>query len=269
MNNTATIDQIQYLFTFPFKAADWKRKFLIGFLLYMAGFIIPIIPWIFVSGYIARIIKMGVNGDDFTLPEWDDWGDLLTKGLQLMGVGLMAVLPFIILFGCGYLTMMSPAIMGSFTSPGYRYQDEAAGIFTLVFMFGTFGGMCIMGLGMLFSMLVGLLMPAAMGHVIAEDQFSAVFRVTEWWSIFKANIGGYLIAYVLLLGTTMLMTIAFQLLYFTIVLCCLIPFIASLISVYIGVVMGAIFGQVYRVGEGNRALVLLTDETIEENSSLD
>jgi hypothetical protein len=262
-NNTATIDQIQYLFTFPFKDAHWTRKLFIGFLLYMAGFIVPIIPWIFVFGYIARIIQMGVNGDDYTLPEWNEWGDLLTKGLRLMGVSLIAILPFIVLFGCGYLAMMSPAMLGAMESSEYGYQSGIPSVFMFVPLLGTFGGMCLMGLSMIFSLLVGMLMPPAMSHVIAEDEFSAVFRVSEWWSIFKANIGGYLIAYVLLMGTTMLMTFAFQMMYFTVVLCCLIPFVTSLISVYIGVFMGAIFGQTYRVGKENRALVLLPDEVVE------
>jgi hypothetical protein len=265
-NNTATIDQIQYLFTFPFKDADWKRKFLIGFLLYSGGFIVPIIPWIFVAGYIGRIIKMGIDGDDYTLPEWDDWGDLLTKGLKLMGVSLIAVIPFILLFGCGYLAMMSPALLGAMESSNSGYQNEIPTAFIFIPLLGSFGGMCLFGLGLIFSLLVGILVPPAMSHVIAEDEFSAVFRVSEWWSIFKANIGGYLIAYILLMGTTMLMTFAFQMLYMTFVLCCLIPFIASLISVYIGIVMGAVFGQTYRIGKENNALVLLPEETTETDN---
>jgi hypothetical protein len=258
VNNTATIDQIQYLFTFPFKDVEWKRKFLIGFLLYLAGFIIPIIPWIFVSGYIAKIIKMGIAGKDYELPEWDDWGDLFNKGLQLMGVGFIAALPFIVLFGCGYLFMMSPAFLSGFGTSSYG--DDYSPIWVFMPLLGTFGGMCAMGLGMIFSLLIGVLMPPAISHVIAEDQFSAAFRVSEWWPIFKANLGGYLIAYILIMGTAFSITFVFQLLYMTFVLCCLIPFVMSLISIYIGIVTGAIFGQTYRIGKENIEFVFLPDE---------
>jgi hypothetical protein len=265
VTNTATIDQIQYLFTFPFKDADWKRKFLIGFLLYLGGFIVPVIPWIFVAGYIARIIKIGIEGEDYYLPEWDDWGDLLNKGLQLMGVGLIAALPFILLFGCGYLLMMAPAILGGLESSSYG--NDLAPIWVSFSLLGSFGGMCAMGLGMIFSLLLGVLIPPAMSHVVAEDQFSAAFRVGEWWQIFKANLGGYIIAYILIMGITFTLTFAFQMLYMTFVLCCLIPFVISLFSIYIGVVTGAIFGQTYRIGKENRSFDVFPEESgLEENS---
>ena len=102
--------------------------------------------------------------------------------------------------------------------------------------------------------------PPALSHVVARNQFSAAFRVKEWWPIFKANLGGYLISYILLMGTTFLLTFAFQMLYMTLVLCCTIPFVMSLISVYIGIFMGAIFGQAYRVGLQNQALDVLPQE---------
>ena len=129
-------------------------------------------------------------------------------------------------------------------------------------MFGTFGGMCLMSLSTIFSLLIGLLIPPAIGHVIAQDQFSAAFRVREWWHIFKANLGGYLISYILMMGTFFLLTFAFQIIYMTIILCCLIPFVMSLISFYISIFMGAIFGQAYRVGKENLAFDSLPEESL-------
>jgi hypothetical protein len=96
--------------------------------------------------------------------------------------------------------------------------------------------------------------------MIAEDKFGAAFRVREWWPIFRANIGGYIITYVLLLGITLLLTYGMQLLYFSIVLCCTIPIFISLVSVYLGAVTGALFGQAYRVGKRNVVMGLIPDE---------
>ncbi len=176
-----------------------------------------------------------------------------------MGVGLIATLPFIGLFGCGYVLMISPAFLSGFGSSSYG--NDLPPVWAFGTLIGTFGGMCAMGVGMVFSLLIGVLIPPAMSHVVAEDQFSAAFRVSEWWQIFKANLGGYIIAYILIMGTAFSLTFAFQLLYLTFVLCCLIPFLMSLISIYLGVITGAIFGQTYRVGKENSELVLLPGES--------
>jgi hypothetical protein len=84
------------------------------FLVVSDGFIVPIIPWIFFSGYMAKIILIGIKGEDYVLLGWADWAELFILGLKLMGVGFIAALPFIILFGCGYLAMMSPAFLSGF-----------------------------------------------------------------------------------------------------------------------------------------------------------
>lgn len=246
MTKLTTVDQIQYLFTFPFKDEDWKSKFLIGFLLYVGGFFIPVIPWIFVTGYTARIIEAVIKEDKYQLPGWDDWGETFMKGLRLTALGFIAVLPFFMLMGLGYLLMFSPMFLEVFSSPSYVGDTQFPWVFTS--MLGMAGAMVTMGIGIFLMVLLGVFFPAAMSHMIAEDRFGAAFQVKAWWPIFKANIGGYVISYILLLGTMYLMMFAVQLFYMTIVLCCLIPFVFSLVGIYSGIFAGAVFGQTYRVG---------------------
>lgn len=243
MTTVATVDQIQYLFTFPFKDEEWKRKILIAFLLAIAGFIIPFIPWIFLAGYIGQILGRAITAEkDPGLPEWDDWGGVFIVGLRLVALWFIVALPVLAIFGLGYVFMFLPAIFAPLVS------DSDAPAFVLLTLVGTFGGMVSIGLSIFLGLLLALIFPPVAGHVIHHQALGAAFRVREWWSIFRANFGGYLLSYILVMGTAMIGAYTFQLLYLTVVLCCLLPFLASLYMVYIGVVSAALYGQAYRIG---------------------
>jgi hypothetical protein len=207
-------------------------------------------------------MKMGIDGEEFHLPEWADWDELLIKGLRLMGVGFIATLPIFMLFACGYLTMLAPAFSAGFMDPSN--VEELAPAFGLSFMAATFGGMCMMGLTMFLAPFIGFIIQPAIGHAIAESRFSAAFRFHQWWAILKANIGGYLISYILFLGSFFLMGFAAQFLYLTLILCCLMPFLMSLMGVYLSLMMGAMFGQAYRVGRENLRLAASIDDAPED-----
>jgi hypothetical protein len=252
MNAQATIDQIQYIFTFPFKDEKWGTKFLIAFLFYIGSFVIPIIPLIFVLGYVARIIENVIKENDFSLPEWDDWGDLTIKGLKVIGVSLVAAIPLVIFYGCGLFSTFLPMV---------ALSGDNEGLFASMFMMSMFGSMCLFGLGTIVWLVLSLFLPPAISHMIAEDSFGAAFHISAWWRNFKANLGGYLIAYVILIGVLGLMYLGFVLMYMTIVLCWLIPFLLSAFAVYAGFVSAALFGQAYRVGKEN---LELAESAIEE-----
>jgi hypothetical protein len=243
MTTVATVDQLQYLFTYPFKDAEWKRKLFIAFLLAIAGFVIPVIPWVFLAGYIGKIIGGAMRAErDLELPEWDEWGDLFIMGLRLFVLWFIVTLPIWLLFGVGYTFMFLPVVFASLAS------NEESLALVLVPMFGTVGGMFFLGASIIFGLLIALILPPAAGHVINNEALGAVFRVREWWSIFRANFGGYLLSFILVIGTMMLGAYAFQVLYMTVVLCCLVPFLSAAYMVYLGVVSGALYGQAYRVG---------------------
>lgn len=243
MTTVATVDQIQYLFTYPFKDEQWKRKALIAFLLALAGFIIPIIPWIFLAGYMGKIVEGAITAEgDPPLPEWDDWGELFIIGFRLTALWFILILPVLFIFGLGYAFIFLPAIFAPLAS------GNDAPVLLLLTLIGTFGGMASIGVSIFLGLLIALILPPVAGHVIHHQAFGAAFRVREWWAIFRANFGGYLLSYVLVMGAGMLGAYAFQLLYMTIVLCCLLPFLGALYMVYMGLVSGGLYGQAYRVG---------------------
>jgi hypothetical protein len=101
MTNSFTSDELLALAKFPFTDPRWKNKFLIGGLLSLAGYAIPVLPLLFVYGYCAQIMRrIIVENEAPYLPEWEDWGKFLQDGLKLFGVGLVYSLPGLIFF-CG------------------------------------------------------------------------------------------------------------------------------------------------------------------------
>ena len=245
MKPQATIDQLQYLFTFPFKDEKLGTKFLIAFLLYFGSFIIPVIPWVFFLGYIAKIIGNTIKERELSLPEWDDWGDLAIKGLKVIGAVLIAEGIPLLFFGYGLLSIGLPAAIAP--------ENNAVLFASLIFM-GVSGSAIFLSIGILLMLTINFFVPPAISHMIAEDDFSAAFHISDWWKILKANLGGYIITYIILIGLVGILGFVYQLLVVSIILCWLIPFIPSAFAVYAGFVGAALFGQAYRVGKENLEL---------------
>ena len=59
--------------TFPFKGAEARKYFLIGCGVALAGFIIPVVPYLALLGYAARIAKQIFNSES---PRHDRMGRL-------------------------------------------------------------------------------------------------------------------------------------------------------------------------------------------------
>ena len=252
--STLTMTDLKHAFSFPFKDKDWQQKFLIGSLVAFAGFIVPIIPWFFLYGYGARVMRrIIVDKQPPTLPEWDNWEELFRDGIKLLGVTLIYFAPMILLFIIGWAVMMLP----SFALP---FLEDIVGVGAMIWLSlgGTLVGMFIFWIGTIVLMTMGAIMPAGIGHVIAKDEFTAAFWLKDWWRIFRANWGGFAISYLLLIGAWMLATYA---LYFLMFLCCLLPLFMAPLTFYSMNLMSALFGQAYREGTEN----LVKQKTAIEN----
>jgi hypothetical protein len=250
-----TYAEIQNLFTFPFRDPRWKSKLLIGSLISLAGFMIPFIPWIFVYGYGAQIMhRIILEGGEPYLPEWDDWDKLFKDGLRLGGVIFVVMLPLAIFLLLGYGLTVIPQLIIAFRQVDNRTVSPLLEIIPVV---GMVISWIIFGLGMLGGIVVGVMMPAAQGHVVATNQFAAAFRIKEWWPIFRANLGGFIIAYIIITGAAMAISLAFQILYLTIIFCCLMPFAISVYMIYQMIVWSTLMGQTYRAGVDKLATLKL------------
>jgi hypothetical protein len=241
-----TYEDLQELFTFPFQDPRWKSKLLIGSLLSLAGFVLPIIPWIFIYGYAAQIMSRIIvdNGEPF-LPEWEDWNRIFIDGLRLGVVILIFGLPLLFLGLVGYGLMVVPQfIFGMFEVS----SQNSSPIWVLLSIIGMVVAWIFFGIAILGGVVVGVVVPASLGHLIAKNQFAAAFRIKEWWQIFRANLGGFIVAYIVLMGVVFMVSFAFQILYFTIIFCCLMPFVMSAFSIYITTIWSTLMAQTYHTG---------------------
>jgi hypothetical protein len=234
-------------FTFPFKDARWGNKALTGSLLTLAGYVIPIIPTLFVLGYIVRLMRHTIDTGETTLPEWDEWGDLGLKGLHYLIVYLVYVLPGVVLLASAGMTFFA----GSFVS-GLREAGEVG--HSVGPWFGTFGAISTlvavsMFLLALLALLAGwLAAPIALARLAATDSLAAAFELDLIWHIIRAELGDFALTWALSLGLAYAIGMVVAVLYYTVCLCLLVPFVSAPFSFYKRVFRMTLFAQVYRRG---------------------
>ncbi|HMQ50540.1 MAG TPA: DUF4013 domain-containing protein [Anaerolineae bacterium] len=246
MTTSFTSDDFKKLVAFPFQDADWKNKFLIGSLVLLAGYLL-LIPIALIYGYTFQIMRgIIVEKREPFMPAWDDWGKLFGDGFKLLGVYLVYSLP-LLLFLCGSYV----ALFGLIAGRGVLAEaspDEPSPLVALVPVLGVFGWIACLGLVFVFALALGLVMPAALSHVVATNEFNAAFRFGEWWAIFRANLAGFVLAFVVVLAISVAFNFAMQILYLTIIGCCFIPFLLIFMGFYLLLVSNVIFAQAYRDG---------------------
>ena len=249
MEETLSMMSLRKVFRFPFREADWLNRFLIGALLSLASYVVPIVPGIFVTGYVLRVMRQTIAGEEPTLPAWEDWDQLAKDGLSILAVSIVYFLPALVTIFGG----MALYFAGNFFAPLAAATSDAPPetILGQMFLF-TFGSMALLLVtnlvGLFFSLLGALALPPALGHFIAQGELRAAFRVRQWWAILKADKGGYFIVWVLMAGLLSFLYLAAIMAYFTCVLCCLLPFLMAPVSLYVALIGAALFGQTYREG---------------------
>jgi uncharacterized membrane protein len=239
-----TIQSLQDLLTFPFKTSDGRKKLLIAGLLGLGSFIIPILPTLFLIGYGGLIMqRMILEKSEPFLPEWSDWNKMLKLGLKLFGVGFIYSLPALVIMIFGYLAMLVPAILtSSYSAQSNSYIDRFLGFQ----LFGMFGGMACFGFGLFLALALWAVLPVVLSHVAATNSFSAAFHVKDWWKILRVNLGGFLVTLILIGGLYMVMVLAAEVFYMTIILCIVIPILFAFIFAYLMIMANVLFAEAYR-----------------------
>jgi len=249
MSTEMKMDSLKNLLRFPFRDPDWQSRFVIGIGLSLAGAFIPILPTLFVYGYVLQVMRQAIEGERVHLPEWDNWGDLGLDGLRATVVSLVYYLPgFVIMFGGMAIYMVVP-----FAFPllfGFGGEDQTL---SLAFPFLLLAGMAIMFLAMFVGMVVtyvGMgLLPAALGHTVVHREVSAGFRLRQIWALIRVNMVGYFAAWVIVAGLGAMLYMVVMMAYMAVFLVFLFPLVMILImpvSFYVQLVMAALFGQTYR-----------------------
>ncbi len=151
---------------------------LLGGLFVLASFLI--IGIFFVYGYLARLVRNVINAEQFPLPEWDDLGEFFTEGVKLFVVGVVYAIPLAVIVG---VLIVPTMILGAGDNEAARTIGGIAAsvIWCLIFPL---------------SLAFALWMPAALLMVIVTGQFSAAFDFSHIFGFIRANVGNYILAFV-------------------------------------------------------------------------
>lgn len=229
------------LLAFPFQDPDWKRKAVVGSALGLAGMLFPLLPWLPLLGYFARVMRRAAQGAPPALPEWDEWDRLILDGLRWLGALLLVWLPLAAIFLAAYALMFA-ALVATERPDLPEVLGVVLPLLGLVVMFVAFMVTILLGLAS------AAVLPAALAYVTVEERFAALFQVSNWWPVYRANVAGFLTAAVLALGLAYLWYLLTYALYVSIIFCCLAFIVSAPLGFYLGVVAAGAFGQAYADG---------------------
>jgi hypothetical protein len=231
---------LKEIFLFPVKDADARKHFLIGSLISLAGFIIPIVPYLVLYGYAVLIVRQIFRNESPRMIPWEDWGGLLKDGAKLFGIRMLFAMPVLILALPIFLSAIGMPIFMANASESE--MNTLFGIFTVIML----GSFCIL---VPLSIPLAVLIPAAEMYMIEQDDFSAAFRFREWWKVLRANLGGFIAAFAIYYFATIILTFAIQLLMATLIFACLLPILLPALTIYIVLLMYTTFAIAYRDGK--------------------
>jgi hypothetical protein len=213
-------------FTFVFEDDDWLVKVLIGIGILVAGvvlfwLVIPaILAALLLSGYSLEITRRVIRGDAEVLPAWDDWGQLLIDGLQVVVIGIVYALPMIIVGFCvgAPLQWMAEGSEGA----------------------SAFFGLALSCFNFFWAIVLSLTLPAAIGKFAAEGELASAFRLGEVLGMVRDNLTTYVITAVLVWVTGIISGLG-------LVFCLIGVFFTG---VYTELVNGHLYGQAYLEATG-------------------
>ncbi|MBI5963326.1 MAG: DUF4013 domain-containing protein [Chloroflexi bacterium] len=231
---------LNQIFTFPFKDAESRRYFLIGCLVSLAAFIVPILPYFVLYGYAIRIAKQVMNNEEPHMVAWEDWEGMFKDGARLFGIRIIYSLPIFILVIPLFMSMFAMPILASTVS-----SSELDTIFP-IFMLIVLGTMCVL---VPISLPLTIIIPAAEMYMVDKDEFAAGIRIREWWVIFRANIGGFVAAYAIFYLSSLVLTFAIQIIVATLIFACLLFFLVPAMTPYIMLIKYAVVAQVYKTSK--------------------
>jgi len=177
-------------FSHMFEDEDWTTKTIVGAVLS----IIPIVNFI-VIGYELRLIRNVSKGEARPMPGWEDMGDLFTEGLQLGLARIVITLPIVVIvvfpmFAFIFSIFFLPLFAGSASEAEI---ERMIGAFMGLGMLGMFG--CI-GVGMLFSLLLGFVLPSVTANFSRKRTFVSCFEAGEILGFIRRNFSNYFMVWI-------------------------------------------------------------------------
>jgi len=245
MATSFTTEKLANAIRFPFDDRKWVEKLFISFSMVVGSFLI--VPLLFYMGYAYEIQRrMIVDGEEPSMPEWTDWGNLAKNGLKMYGVSLVYSLPYMLLtFPLAGLVVLLLVFQPDFL------QDSLLLSFGLPLLAVAFLPVSLIGVA---GSLMGL---AAQSHMVARGEFGSAFRLGDVWRVFKANAGGYTLTFIVLYGIFYGFSILSQMLGITIILIPLMPLLWAVFTMLYGLTSQLLFARAY--SDGNKRVAAGAD----------
>jgi hypothetical protein len=217
-------------FRFMFDDKQWISKLLIGAVMSVLSFLI--IPAFILQGYLVKIVRQVMDGNDSELPEWMDYGKLVRDGFFVTIGQLIWALPFILLM----------LIVGLVTG-GLGSVVDSSG--DMVAAATTGAGLLVACLVLLTVIAFLFLTPALLIQYARENEFGALFRFSEIFDIIRDHMADILIAFLVSVVAVLAISVVTGI---VAIVPCLGWIAAALIGLamgpYIQFVTGHLYGQI-------------------------
>lgn len=229
---------------FVMEDKQWISKLLIGALMSVLSFLI--LPAFILQGYLVKIIRHVMNGNWDSLPEWENWGDLMKDGFFVTVAQIVYTLPFILLM-----------IIGGAATGGMASLTNSDSLATAA---ATGGGLLLLCLVVLFAVALLFLTPAILIQYAIKDDFGACFRFGEVFDIIRNHMSDILVAFVVTLVAAFVISLLIGILSLIPCLGWIAAFLIGLaVGPYISFVSGHLYGQIAAKILGNKAGSSLPD----------
>lgn len=151
---------------------EWIKKLLIGALLSL----IPLVGGFILLGWALAIARNTYNGDDSRLPEWNDLGGYLVKGLTAWVGALIWTVPIIILVVCMFGSLFAVA------------ESDAAAFVVIFFSFG------VVFLSVIYAAIV---LPVPIARYAVRGNFSSMLEFGQIFAEIRKGIKALVVALVI------------------------------------------------------------------------
>ena len=218
-------------FTFMFDDPNWLRKLGIGTLVGLLGMVlmpilIGVIPLIMVMGYTLDALRNVAEGKEFPMPEWNEWGSFLIRGLKLIAAFFVWSLPLLLV---GIPMGLGAAFAGNQSDAG-----PAIGALLMV---------CASCLTFLWGLFLLLISPAIYIRLAVTGRLGAAFEIGKLWALTRDNLGNIILALILVFVAGLIAAIVGSL---GLLLCVGFLITVPLATLWQYLVQAHLFGQIGR-----------------------
>jgi len=171
--------------TFPFEDDDWLKKIGLGVLIQF----IPFVGQFTLQGWSFEIARRVRNNDAVPLPDWSDFGGLLSRGFMIFLGNLLYQIPLLI-FACVA------------AAPWLVFQDEDMLPVAIIL------AVCCGCLAIIYGIVANLIFWAGYVRYIDNPEFGTFFQFGENIALFRENMGDFGMALVYFIVAGLIASVA-------------------------------------------------------------